>query len=113
MSFLKSTVDFLGLEQICADPDQKKIFSLGKQLENFPSIDVFHKACPAIPRMAVIEKTIDNKFKDFISANGELIETISIPFLKVLGFHRTINALYPMVDCYHHHSWLGVFVNPS
>ncbi len=95
MSFLKSTVDFLGLEQICADPDQAKSFSLGRQLENFPSIDVFEKACPALPRMSVIEKSIDNKFKDFISANGELIENISIPFRSFLVFTEQLMLYTP------------------
>ncbi len=95
MSFLESMFKFIGLEQACNTVEAKKIFSLGKQLENFPSIDVFHKACPAIPRMAVIEKTIDNRFKDFISANGELIEAISVPFRTFLVFTEQIMLYSP------------------
>ena len=95
MSFLQSVFQFLGLEETCNSVATKKIFSLGKSLDNFPSIDVFHKACPAIPRMANIEKAIDGKFKDFISANGNIIEAISVPFRTLLVFTEQVMLYTP------------------
>jgi glycine betaine/proline transport system permease protein len=82
---LKSTFESLGLKEACTpNTPLPKSFSLEKKESNFPSLNDFHDACPEIPKINVIQKSIDTNFDSFIGEWGSFIENTFHPFLELL-----------------------------
>jgi glycine betaine/proline transport system permease protein len=95
MSALNTTLSTLGLDSACADETATAGFSLFKQTQNFPSLDWINTACPALPRVRDIHKSIDAGYKTFSRDFGETIEAIFYPFLKFLVWTEQIMLACP------------------
>ena len=82
---LKSTIEALGLKDACVpDTPIPKSFTLGKQESNFPSLNDLHDACPVVPKINILQKSIDQGFDGFIGEWGAIIEDTFRPFLELL-----------------------------
>ena len=83
MAWLEKAISTLGLTSACAPEGgvDEKLFALNRQEPNFPSLDQFHDACPVVPRIRDIQKSIDLSYKDFTRAWGDQIESLFDPLL--------------------------------
>jgi glycine betaine/proline transport system permease protein len=79
-------ISTLGLTSACTPKGgaADKLFALNRVEPNFPSLDQLHAACPAIPRIRDIQKSIDIGYKAFTRAWGDPIESFFDPLLNFL-----------------------------
>jgi glycine betaine/proline transport system permease protein len=86
VAWLETLVSTLGLTSVCTPEGgaAETLFALNRQEPNFPSLDQFHDACPAIPRIRDIQQHIDLSYKDFTRAWGDQIESFFDPLLNFL-----------------------------
>lgn len=97
MAILKDLVQTFGLTEACT-PDKTtsaSSFNLFKVKENFPSLNAFHDACPALPQVRDIQGWIDAGFKHFTRTWGSTIEAMFTPFLKFLVWMEQIMVACP------------------
>lgn len=86
MPLLENIVAMLGLGAAC-NPEEgasEQLFALNRAEPNFPSLDQFSAACPALPRIRDLQKAIDTGYKNFTRSWGDLIESFFNPFLDFL-----------------------------
>lgn len=79
-------ISTLGLTSACTPKGgaAEELFALNRQEPNFPSLDEFNAACPAIPRIRDLQKGIDAGYKDFTRSWGDQIESLFDPLLDFL-----------------------------
>ncbi len=97
MAWLENVISTLGLTPVCTPEDgaAKQLFALNREEPNFPSLDEFNSACPTIPRIRDIQKSIDTSFKDFTRAWGDQIESFFDPLLDFLVWTEQIAVASP------------------
>ncbi|MCY4515016.1 MAG: ABC transporter permease subunit [Candidatus Tectomicrobia bacterium] len=86
MPWMENIVAMLGLQAAC-NPEEggsEQLFALNREVPNFPSLDQFSAACPALPRIRDLQKAIDTGYKNFTRSWGDLIESFFNPFLDFL-----------------------------
>lgn len=86
MLLLEQMVAMLGLHAAC-NPEEggsEQLFALNRVEPNFPSLDQFSAACPALPRIRDLQKAIDTGYRNFTRSWGDLIESFFNPFLDFL-----------------------------
>lgn len=107
MSLLERLVTTLGLQEVCTptNADRPRLFALNQPEPNFPSLDQFHEACPALPRIRDLQKGIDAGYRDFTRDWGYTIETLFDPFLKFLVWAENLLVATPW--------WLMLLVSVS
>ena len=86
MPLLEQMVAMLGLHTACnpAEGGSEQLFALNRVEPNFPSLDQFSAACPALPRIRDLQKAIDTGYRNFTRSWGDLIESFFNPFLDFL-----------------------------
>ena len=86
MPLLEDILAMLGLHAACNPEDggSEQLFALNREAPNFPSLDQFSAACPALPRIRDLQKAIDTGYKNFTRSWGDLIESFFNPFLDFL-----------------------------
>ena len=86
MPWLENIVTMLGLHAACNPEDggSEQLFALNREVPNFPSLDQFSAACPALPRIRDLQKAVDTGYKNFTRSWGDLIESFFNPFLDFL-----------------------------
>ena len=86
MPLLEQMVAMFGLHAACNPEDggSEQLFALNRVEPNFPSLDQFSAACPALPRIRDLQKAIDTGYRDFTRSWGDLIESFFNPFLDFL-----------------------------
>ena len=86
MPWLENTFAMLGLHAACNPEDggSEQLFALNREVPNFPSLDQFSAACPALPRIRDLQKAVDTGYKNFTRSWGDLIESFFNPFLDFL-----------------------------
>ena len=86
MPWMENIVAMLGLQAACSPEDggSEQLFALNRVEPNFPSLDEFSAACPALPRVRDLQKAIDTGYRDFTRSWGDLIESFFNPFLDFL-----------------------------
>jgi len=86
MPWMENIVAMLGLQAACNPEDggSEQLFALNREVPNFPSLDQFSAACPALPRIRDLQKAIDTGYKNFTRSWGDLIESFFNPFLDFL-----------------------------
>ncbi len=97
VAWLEDIVVAAGLQGACnpADGASKQLFSLNREVPNFPSLDQFSAACPVVPRVRDIQKVIDASYKTFIRAWGDQIESFFDPFLHFLVWTENLLVASP------------------
>jgi len=97
VAWLESLISALGLTSLCTPDGEaaKKLFALNRAEPNFPSLDQFHDACPVIPRIRDIQKSIDLSYKDFTRAWGDQIESLFDPLLNFLVWTENLAVNSP------------------
>jgi glycine betaine/proline transport system permease protein len=97
VAWLETLISILGLTSVCR-PDGEpatKLFALNRAKPNFPSLDQFHDACPVIPRIRDIQKSIDVGYKHFTRAWGDQIESFFDPLLDFLVWTENLAVNSP------------------
>ena len=86
MPWLENIVTMLGMHAACNPEDggSEQLFALNREVPNFPSLDQFSAACPALPRIRDLQKAVDTGYKNFTRSWGDLIESFFNPFLDFL-----------------------------
>ena len=86
MPLLEDILAMLGLHAACNPEDggSEQLFALNREVPNFPSLDQFSAACPALPRIRDLQKAVDTGYKNFTRSWGDLIESFFNPFLDFL-----------------------------
>ncbi len=86
MPLLEDILAMLGLHAACNPEDggSEQLFALNREAPNFPSLDQFSAACPALPRIRDLQKAVDTGYKNFTRSWGDLIESFFNPFLDFL-----------------------------
>lgn len=97
MSLLQDIVTTLGLQGFCtsADGEPQQFFALNQEEPNFPSLDQFSEACPALPHIRDLQKGIDAGYRDFTRSWGSTIESFFDPFLNFLIWTENLLVATP------------------
>ena len=98
MSLPQHIVTALGLQEVCAPADdaRRQLFALNRVEPNFPSLDQFNEACPALlPRIRDLQKAIDIGYRDFTRSWGDTIEALFDPFLNFLVWAENLLVATP------------------
>lgn len=97
MTWLENVISALGLQPACTPEGgaAQKLFALNREEPNFPSLDEFNGACPAVPRIRDIHKGIDAGFKDFTRSWGDQIESFFDPLLDFLVWTEQLAVASP------------------
>lgn len=97
MAWLEYVISTLKLEPLCTPEGgaAPTLFALNRTVPNFPSLDAFHAACPAIPRIRDIQRSIDAGYKDFTRAWGDQIESLFDPLLDFLVWTERLAVASP------------------
>ena len=97
MPLLENIIASLGLQAACNPEDgaSEQLFSLNREVPNFPSLDQFSAACPALPRIRDLQKVIDAGYKNFTRSWGDAIEALFNPFLDFLVWTENLLVSSP------------------
>jgi glycine betaine/proline transport system permease protein len=87
----------LGLHAACnpAEGGSEQLFALNREEPNFPSLDQFSAACPALPRIRDLQKAIDTGYRNFTRSWGDVIESFFNPFLDFLVWTENLLVSSP------------------